>query len=86
MLKGVNRQMIEVSRPDDPYFEKALLVVRSGVDAVDPDALHSRAVNVLRQAGSYSGLRRKRRRGLLIRLGWWMLGLGIGIAVGLLLS
>ena len=83
MLKGVNRQMIEVSRPHDPYFEKALLVVRSEAETVDQTALHSEAAKALLQVGSFSGLRRRRWRVRLIRTGWFLLGIGIGLAAGL---
>ena len=30
MIKGVNRQMIEVTHTGSPYFERAFFVVRDG--------------------------------------------------------
>lgn len=83
MLKGVNHQMIEVSRPDDPYFEKALLVVRPGADTGDEALLHSQAAKALLQAGSYSGLRRRRWRYRLTQAAWLLAGGGFGLLLGL---
>ena len=82
MLKGVNHQMIEVSRPDDPYFEKALLVVRPGTDFGD-EVLHSHAAKALLQTGVYSGLRRRRWRYRLTQLAWLLAGGGFGFLLGL---
>lgn len=82
MLKGVNHQMIEVSRPDDPYFEKALLVVRPGAD-IGNEALHSQATKALLQAGTYSGLRRRRWRYRLTQTAWALLGGVFGLLLGL---
>lgn len=36
MIKGVNRQIIEVMDTGNPYFERALLVVRPGYTDTEP--------------------------------------------------
>ena len=61
MIKGVNRQMIEVTHTGSPYFERAFLVVR-GDAAADEEKLHRMAQKVVEQAGTYAGLRRYRWR------------------------
>lgn len=61
MIKGVNRQMIEVTHTGSPYFERAFLVVRTGSEPPSPQVLHSIADKVVQQADSYAGLRRQRR-------------------------
>ncbi len=76
MIKGVHRQMIEVTHTGSPYFERAFLVVRGG-ETPDQQKLHHLAQKVVEQAGTYSGLRRGRRQ-------WWLRqGLfGLGSAAG----
>ena len=61
MIKGVNRQMIEVTHTGSPYFERAFLVVRGGT-LPEEEKLHRMAEKVVEQAGTYAGLRRQRRR------------------------
>ena len=61
MIKGVHRQMIEVTHTGSPYFERAFLVVRGG-QPPEEEKLHRMAQKVVEQAGTYAGLRRQRRR------------------------
>ena len=60
VIKGVNRQMIEVTHTGSPYFERAFLLVRSGAALPPQEHLHSQAEKVVQKAGTYSGLRRGR--------------------------
>ena len=59
MIKGVNRQMIEVTHTGSPYFERAFLVVRAGNQPPEEN-LHRQAERVVQQAQTYAGLRRGR--------------------------
>lgn len=61
MIKGVNRQMIEVTHTGSPYFERAFLVVRGG-SLPEEERLHRMAQKVVEQAGTYAGLKRQRWR------------------------
>ena len=72
MIKGVHRQMIEVTHTGSPYFERAFLVVR-GEDPPRGDKLQTLAQKVVEQAGTYAGLRRQRWR-LWLRRGLFGLG------------
>ena len=67
MIKGVHRQMIEVTHTGSPYFERAFLVVRGG-EMPEEGKLHTLAQKVVEQAGTYAGLRRQR---WLYRLRLW---------------
>lgn len=73
MIKGVNRQVIEVSDTGNPYFERALLVVRGDLADSAADRLHEEADRLLHSTGTYSGLRKSRRafwgKRLLLALG-----------------
>lgn len=60
MIKGVNRQMIEVTHTGSPYFERAFLVVRTGSAQPSEETLQRIAGKVVQQAETYAGLRRQR--------------------------
>lgn len=78
MIKGVNRQMIEVTHTGSPYFERAFLVVRAdGGELPEADRLHRLAEKVVQQAETYAGLRRQRQR-LRIRQGLFGAACGLG--------
>ncbi len=70
MIKGVNRQMIEVTHTGSPYFERAFLVVRSGSSVPSDEVLRQMAHKVIQQANSYAGLRRQRVQLWMRRLLW----------------
>ena len=72
LIKGINRQMIEILDTGNQYFERAFLVIQTGMDA-DTDILRREAYDVLASADSCSHLRRSRRRFL---LSYVLLGLG----------
>ena len=61
MIKGVHRQMIEVTHTGSPYFERAFLVVREGT-LPGEEKLRHLADKVVEQAAGYAGLRRRRWR------------------------
>ncbi|MBQ8683843.1 MAG: hypothetical protein IJ518_04950 [Clostridia bacterium] len=78
MIKGVNRQMIEVTHTGSPYFERAFLVVRSGGEVPPADSLHRLAEKVVQQADTYAGLKQQRRRQWLQRIGYGLACAGSG--------
>ena len=80
MIKGVNRQMIEVTHTGSPYFERAFLVVRGDATA-DEEKLHCMAEKVVEQAATYSGLKRRRWRHLLRQGAFALLWGGGGAAL-----
>lgn len=82
MIKGVHRQMIEVTHTGSPYFERAFLVVRGTDVPTDEEKLHRLAQKVVEQADSYAGLRRERRNRAL-RQGVFALLWGGGGAVAM---
>ena len=80
MIKGVQRQMIEMTHTGSPYFERAFLVVRGDATA-DEEKLNCMAQKVVEQADTYTGLRRKRWRTALKHGGRALLWGGGGAAV-----
>ena len=89
MIKGVNRQIIEVSDTGNTYFERALLIVRAKYSDMDDRMLHDEADRLLKKAGGYTGLRLSRRRrtvhSLLTALGGGMVGAMAGALAAMLL-
>ncbi len=62
MIKGINRQMIEVTHTGSPYFERAFLVVRADSSQPSNETLRQMAQKVVQQGDPYAGLRRQRAR------------------------
>ncbi len=83
MIKGVNRQMIEILDTGSPYFERALLVVQTDLADVAADTLEQEAKNLLKSADGCSHLRRARRKitidRILLVLGSALLGAAVTI-------
>ena len=81
MIKGVNRQMIEVTHTGSPYFERAFLVVRTHSGQPSEKALRQLAEKVVEQGESYAGLRRQRRVLWARRAVFALLWSGVGAAL-----
>lgn len=86
MLKGINRQMIEISEISSPYFERALLVLRADCADQSVVRLQEEARRVLMAAGGYSALYKNRRTARRRRAVWMALGLCAGLLLGGLLT
>ena len=82
MIKGVNRQMIEVNATHNVYFERALLVVRPNCEHLGGKRLQTEADRYISKLGGYSGLGRNRRRHRLVRLCWAAAGTALGLIIG----
>lgn len=85
MIKGINRQMIEVTHTGSPYFERAFLVVRAGSSQPSDEMLQRMAHKVVQQADTYAGLRRQRAR-LWTRRALWSAACALGGAGALWLT
>lgn len=83
MLKGTSRQMVEICGTDDPYFERAFLVVRPECADLPPERLDSEAGRFLRRQTPYTGIRRARVRGWWERAACLALGGGLGAIAAL---
>ena len=47
MLKGVNRQVVEIPQPESDYFEKVILFVKPEFCGVSDSGLRERAASLL---------------------------------------
>ena len=86
MIKGVNRQIIEVMDTGNEYFERALLVVRPACMDTEAGLLREEAQRLLRTAGGYAGLRGQKRRRYLHRLAYGLSTGAAGVLLGVLIN
>lgn len=62
MLKGVSRQILEIAQTENPYFERAFLVVRPVCQDFSVEQLNKAAHKFLQQQSPYSGLKRAKQK------------------------
>lgn len=58
MIRGINRQIIEVPDTESRYYEKAYFVVRPEFCGIEQAVLEREARKVIKQAGAPSRFRR----------------------------
>ncbi len=80
MLKGVSRQILEIAQTENPYFERAFLVVRPVCQEFSAAHLDKAAVKFLEQQSPHSGLKYARQKQCLYRLSYLLLGGALGAA------
>lgn len=84
MIKGVNRQIIEVTDTGNEYFERALLIVRPRFSDIPYGRLYDEARRYVRNTGGYTSLKlNKRQRKKQMALYGMSFG-GLGAAIGAL--
>lgn len=81
MTKGISRQIVEITNTGNPFFERALLVVRPSHTDQPAATLRKEAERVLNDQNGYSGLRRAQRRHRIRQLLWLLLGAALALAV-----
>ncbi len=80
MLKGVNRQILEITNPESPYFEKIIFFVRPEGLKADKSDLYSEAEKLSHQSKKPPKTRRTAREKA-ETLVCIFLGLGAGVAL-----
>lgn len=61
MIKGVNRQIIEINRTGSLYYEKALLIVKPEFSSAQQQLLEREALRLLKKMEAPSSYKRKSR-------------------------
>ena len=79
MIKGVNKQIIEVNDPDSIYFEKAVFYLRAGVRKL-PAEISRREIERC-FGGEASMYRRRSRRVRLLRTSTYIVAFAILAAI-----
>lgn len=80
MIKGVNRQVVEITQPKCEYFERVLFLVKPEFSAVSEGDLRERA-SIIAQSVSLPPAARLRKNKLR-----FILSLGIAACVGAIIS
>lgn len=61
MIKGINRQIIEINRTGSLYYEKALLIVKPEFASAQQQVLEREALRILKKMDAPSSYKRKSR-------------------------
>lgn len=87
MIRGVNKQIIEINDTQSDFFEKAIFFVRADKDNLSEKKLHDMAVQFIDQASLCSVKPRRRKKYLVSRKALWlMLSLSTAACVALTIS
>jgi hypothetical protein len=85
MIKGVNKQILEVVNTESPYFEKIIFFVRPESQQLDEKKLHSEAVKISKTAQRPPKQRRSKKQ-ILSTILYSLLGTGAGLTLAFLLD
>ena len=80
MIKGVNRQVVEITKPDCEFFERIVFFVKPECSAVSQGTLRERADILADSAGSppATKVKRSRLKGFFVSVFWLALGITLG--------
>lgn len=84
MLKGVNKQILEISNPDSPYFEKIIFFVKPEGQQ-DESKLKAEAQKISKQGIKPPKTRRTKKENIQTLL-CIILGLGAGAALTVIMG
>lgn len=62
MIKGVNRQVVEVMQPESKYFERVLLFVRPECFGMSESSLRAKANSEIKKTSALPPATRRKRR------------------------
>ena len=76
MIKGINRQIIEVSDTGNTYYERVWLIVKPQYTHIHSALLEKEAKKVLKDMGEPSSVKPRRN------IGFWAMRLGLAALMG----
>lgn len=76
MVKGINRQVIEISDTGSVYYEKMWLMVKPAYSNLQQHLLEKEAKNLLKDLDVPSAMKAKRN------FGFWFLRMGLAAVLG----
>ena len=85
MIKGINKQVLEVTNPESPYFDKILFFVSTNGSSAGEESLKTEAQKLACLATKPPKCKRSRREKLTNTL-YIASGIGAGVALVLILS
>lgn len=85
MIKGINKQILEVTNPDSPYFEKIIFFVRPQGQTVDESKLQAEALKISKQMRKPPKTKKTTKQ-ILQTIALFILGIGAGASTALILN
>lgn len=85
MIKGINKQILEVTNPESPYFEKIIFFVRPSGQAVGEEKLKSEALKLSNEMKKPPKAKKTAKQ-IFQSIGLLILGIGAGISTALILN
>lgn len=82
MVKGINRQVLEIRETGSPYFERAFFFVKPEFAFTDEEKLRKAAERALQSTDSPPKTRRRRTKSIL----YWALGSGAAVSTGAVIT
>lgn len=81
MLKGVNKQILEVTSTESPYFEKIIFFVRPASQKIGREKLEKEAERISSQTRTRPPRQRLSIKRIAEYFGYSLLGVGTGVAL-----
>lgn len=85
MIKGINKQILEVTNTESPYFERIIFFVRPSSQNMTPEKLQREAEKISEKAKKPPKARRSKKQ-IVEMLAYSLLGLGAGGALSYILN
>ncbi len=82
MVKGINRQVLEIRETGSPYFERAFFFVKPEFAFTDEDKLRKAAEKALQSPDRLPKTRRRRTKSIL----YWALGGSAAVSAGAVIT
>lgn len=78
MIKGVNRQVLEIHDTGNDYFEKALFFVKPEYSTINERKLHEQALQSLKSPATVPKTRQKKLKSIFFRIFSMLAAAGTG--------
>lgn len=85
MIKGINKQILEVTNTESPYFEKIIFFVRPEAQRIDEHSLQKEAEKISKDMRKPPKTKRTVKQ-IASTLVYMLLGLGAGTALTFILN
>lgn len=85
MIKGINKQILEVTNPESPYFEKIIFFVRPNGQSVGEEKLKTEALKLSKEMKKPPRVKKSAKQ-IFQHLALLALGIGAGISTVLIFN
>lgn len=85
MIKGINKQILEVTNPESPYFDRIIFFVKPAGQSVEESTLKSEALKISASVKKPPKSKRTKKQ-IFQTIGLLILGLCAGASLGVILG